>query len=192
MITWNCQKVNHSKSALKPLPRLHNVPKVAYVWDILIFQAFGTSWSTGKFQVAYLWLETIEENLRKCTKIDPLRIPFDTLTPQLYPRTLPNTLRHLKLFPMSPKSGPDHSSDSLRVRGYEFPSNSFNVDQHFQVQISPMRLPSKSEGHMCLKYQIVPNIRNFWHIGKPWERFQHWVRLIYFLTVPDDHTVPQS
>ena len=43
MITWNCQKVNHSKSALKPLPRLHNVPKVAYVWDILIFQAFGTS-----------------------------------------------------------------------------------------------------------------------------------------------------
>ena len=114
MITWNCQKVNHSNSALKPLPRLHNVPKVAYVWDILIFQAFGTSWSTGKFQVAYLWLETIEENLRKCTKIDPLRIPFDTLTPQLYPRTLPNTLRHLKLFPMSPRSGPDHSHALVR------------------------------------------------------------------------------
>ena len=82
-----------------------------------------------------------------------------------------------------------HSSDSLRVRGYEFPSNSFNVDQRFQVQISPMRLPSKSEGHRCLKYQNVPYIRNFWHIGKPWERFQHWVRLVYFLTVPDDHTV---
>ena len=114
MIIWNCQKVNHSNSALKPLPRLHNVPKVAYVWDILIFQAFGTSWSTGKFQVAYLWLETIEENLRKCTKIDPLRIPFDTLTPQLYPRTLPNTLRHLKLFPMSPRSGPDHSHALVR------------------------------------------------------------------------------
>ena len=114
MITWNCQKVNHSKSALKPLPRLHNVPKVAYVWDILIFQAFGTSWSTGKFQVAYLWLETIEENLRKFTKIDPLRIPFDTLTPQLYPRTLPNTLRHLILFPMSPRSGPDHSHALVR------------------------------------------------------------------------------
>ena len=85
-----------------------------------------------------------------------------------------------------------HSSDSLRVRGYEFPSNSYNVDQHFQVQISPMRLPSKSEGHRCLKYQNVPYIRNFWHIGKPWERFQHWVRLIYFLTVPDDHTVVSS
>ena len=85
-----------------------------------------------------------------------------------------------------------HSSDSLRVRGYEFPSNSFNVDQRFQVQISPMRLPSKSEGHRCLKYQNVPYIRNFWHIGKPWERFQRWVRLIYFLTVPDDHTVSFS
>ena len=82
-----------------------------------------------------------------------------------------------------------HSSDSLRVRGYEFPSNSFNVDQHFQVQISPMRLPSKSEGPKCLKYQNVPYKRNFWHIVKPWERFQRWVRLIYFLTVPDDHTV---
>ena len=114
MITWNCQKVNHSNSALKPLPRLHNVPKVAFLWDIFIFQAFGTSWSTGKFQVAYLWLETIEENLRKFTKIDPLRIPFDTLTPQLYPRTLPNTLRHLKLFPMSPRSGPDHSHALVR------------------------------------------------------------------------------
>ena len=114
MIIWNCQKVNSSNSALKPLPRLHNVPKVVYVWDILIFQAFGTSWSTEKFQVAYLWLETIEENLRKFTKIDPLRIPFDTLTPQLYPRTLPNTLRHLKLFPMSPRSGPDHSHALVR------------------------------------------------------------------------------
>ena len=114
MITWNCQKVNHSNSAQKPLPRLHNVPKVAFLWDIFIFQAFGTSWSTGKFQVAYLWLETIEENLRKFTKIDPLRIPFDTLTPQLYPKTLPNTLRHLILFPMSPRSGPDHSHALVR------------------------------------------------------------------------------
>jgi len=37
MIIWNCQNVNYSNSALKPLPRLPNVPKVAYVWDILIF-----------------------------------------------------------------------------------------------------------------------------------------------------------
>ena len=28
---------------LKPLSRLPNVPKVLYVWDILIFQAVGTS-----------------------------------------------------------------------------------------------------------------------------------------------------
>ena len=42
-------KINYSNSALKPLPRLPNVPKVAYVWDILIFQAFGTSRSTGKY-----------------------------------------------------------------------------------------------------------------------------------------------
>ena len=59
----------------------------------------------------------------------------------------------------------------------------------FKLQISPMRLPIKSEGHRCLKYQNAPYIRKFWHIGKPWERFQCWVRRIYFLTVPDDHTV---
>ena len=44
----DCQKVNYSNSALKPLPNLPNVPKAAYVWDNLIFQAFGTSRSTGK------------------------------------------------------------------------------------------------------------------------------------------------
>ena len=109
MIIWNCQKVNYSNLALKHLPRPPSVPKVAYVWDILVFQAFGTSRSTGKYQDAYLWLETIEENWRKCTKIDPLRISFDTLTPQLYLRTLPNTLTYLKWFPMSPRNAPDHS-----------------------------------------------------------------------------------
>ena len=45
----DCQKENYSNSALKPLPNLPNVPKVAYVRDILIFQAFGTSRSTGKY-----------------------------------------------------------------------------------------------------------------------------------------------
>ena len=54
---------------------------MASLRDILIFQAFGTSRSSAKYQDLYLWLETIEENWRKCTKIDPLRIPFDTLTP---------------------------------------------------------------------------------------------------------------
>ena len=52
-----------------------------------------------------------------------------------------------------------------------------------------MRRPSKSDSPKCLKYQNVPYICNFWHIGKPWKRFQCWVRMIYFLTVPDDHTV---
>ena len=114
MIIWNCQKVIYSNSAPKPLPGLPNVSEVAYVWDILIFQAFGTSRSTGKYQDAYLWLETIEENWRKCTKIDPLRISFDTLTPQLYLRTLPNTLTYLKWFPMSPRNAPDHSYTLVR------------------------------------------------------------------------------
>ena len=57
----------------------------------------------------------------------------------------------------------------------------------FKLQISPMRCPSISGGPKCLKYQNVPYIHNFGHIGKPW--FQCWVRIIYFLTVPDDHTV---
>ena len=59
----------------------------------------------------------------------------------------------------------------------------------FKSQISPMRRPSISGGPKCLKYQNVPYIRNFWHIMRPWNRFQCWVRIIYFLTVPDDHTV---
>ena len=52
-----------------------------------------------------------------------------------------------------------------------------------------MRRPSKSGSPKCLKYKNVLYIRNFWDIRKPWERFQCWVRIIYFLTVPDDHTV---
>ena len=59
MIIWNCQKVNQSNSALKPFPRLHNVPKVAFVWDILIFQAFGTFRFTGESHGAYLNLKTL-------------------------------------------------------------------------------------------------------------------------------------
>ena len=62
----------------------------------------------------------------------------------------------------------------------------------FKLQISPMRRPSKSDSPKCPKYQNVPYIRNFWHTGKPWERFQCWFRIIYFLTVPDDHTVTHS
>ena len=60
MIIWNCKKENHSNSALEPLLRLPNVPKVAYVWDILIFQAFGTIRFTGASCGAYLQLKNIE------------------------------------------------------------------------------------------------------------------------------------
>ena len=69
---------------------------------------------------------------------------------------------------------------------HQNPSMLTNV---FKLQISPMRRPSKSDSPKCLKYQNVPYICNFWDIGKPWKRFQCWVRIIYFLTVPDDHTV---
>ena len=69
---------------------------------------------------------------------------------------------------------------------HQNPSMLTNV---FKLQISPMRRPSISGGPKCLKYQNVPYIRNFWHIGKPWNRFQRWVIIIYFLTVQDDHSV---
>ena len=59
MIIWNCQKVNQSNSVLKPLPRLPNVPKVAYVWDILIFQTPVTFRFTGESHGAYLNLKTL-------------------------------------------------------------------------------------------------------------------------------------
>ena len=44
-------------------------------------------------------------------------------------------------------------------------------------------------GPKCLKYQNVPNLGSFWAIGKPWERFQRWDIIIYFIPVPKDHTV---
>ena len=68
----------------------------------------------------------------------------------------------------------------------EFPQIFFNC---LKSQIGHLKFSSWSGGPKCLKYQNVPYIRNFWHIEKPWERFQCWVREIYFLTVPDDHTV---
>ena len=59
MIICNCQKVNQSNSVLKPLPRLPNVPKVAYVWDILIFQTPVTFRFTGESHGAYLNLKML-------------------------------------------------------------------------------------------------------------------------------------
>ena len=48
---------------------------------------------------------------------------------------------------------------------------------------------SRPEGPKCLKYQNVPNLRSFWAIGKPWERFQSWVIKVYFIPLLFDHTV---
>ena len=44
-------------------------------------------------------------------------------------------------------------------------------------------------GPKCLKYQNVPHLGSFWAIGKPWERFQRWDIIIYFIAVLNDHTV---
>ena len=41
----------------------------------------------------------------------------------------------------------------------------------------------------CLKYQNVPKLRSFWAIWKPWEIFQSWDMRVYFIPVPNDHTV---
>ena len=47
----------------------------------------------------------------------------------------------------------------------------------------------RPKGPRCLKYQNVPKIRSFWAIGKPQERFQSWDIRVYFIPVPNDHTV---
>ena len=69
MIIWNCQKVNSSNSALKPLQRLPNVPKVLYVWEILIFQAPVTYKFTGESHGYYLQLEHIGQHWRNLMEI---------------------------------------------------------------------------------------------------------------------------
>ena len=72
MIIWNCQKVNSSYSALKPLPWLPKVPKVAYLWDILVFQAPVTFRYTGESHGSYLQLEYIGQHWRNLMKIHTL------------------------------------------------------------------------------------------------------------------------
>ena len=72
------------------------------------------------------------------------------------------------------------------VFGSLFPSFAFNSRKS---QIRFMTFSSRPGGPRCFKYQNVPELRSFWAIGKPRERFQSWVIRVYFLTVPDDHTV---
>ena len=80
-----CNKVNFYNSALKPLPRLPNRSKRPQLWDILIFETYRTSGSTGKFQgspkIGGNWRETTTRH----PPIPP-RHPLDTLR---YPPTLP-------------------------------------------------------------------------------------------------------
>ena len=75
------------------------------------------------------------------------------------------------------------------VSGTILPSISLNFRKS---QIRSLTFSNWPEGLRCLKYQNVPTLRSFWPIGNHRERFQSWDIRVYFLTVPDDHTVVGS
>ena len=75
------------------------------------------------------------------------------------------------------------------VSGSNFPSISFNFRKSQMRSLTFSRRPG---GPRCLKYQNVPQFWSSWAIGKSWERFQSWVISVYFLTIPDDHTISLS
>ena len=58
--------------------------------------------------------------------------------------------------------------------------------------IKSLTFSKRHGGPRCLKYQNVPTLRSFWPIGNPRERFQSWDIRVYFIPVPDDHTVWSS
>ena len=72
------------------------------------------------------------------------------------------------------------------VSGSIFLSISFNFRK---PQIISLTFSNRPGGLRCLKYQNVPKLRSFWPIGKPRERFQSWDIRVYFISVPNDHTV---
>ena len=74
------------------------------------------------------------------------------------------------------------------VSGSLLPSFPFNVRKS---QMRILNFFSRPEDPKCLKYPNVPKLGPFWAIGKPWERFQSWDIRIYFIPVPNDHTVVQ-
>ena len=115
--------------------------------------------------------------------LDTSVIPSDTPKHPQTPKMISYVPQELP-WPLSCTSGTAWESEGMNFQ--QIPTMLTNV---FKLQNSPMRLPSKSEGHRCLKYQNVPHLRNFWQIGKPCERCQCCVGRIYFLTVLDDHTV---
>ena len=71
------------------------------------------------------------------------------------------------------------------VSGSVFYSNPSNFHGALIKALTFSRRPGSSK---CLKYQNVPELRWFWAIGTPRERFQSWNIRVYFLTVPGDHT----
>ena len=72
------------------------------------------------------------------------------------------------------------------VSGSAFYSNLIYINC---ALIKSLTFSKRRGGPRCLKYQNVPTSRSFWPIGNPWERFQSWDIRVYFIPVPDDHTV---
>ena len=72
------------------------------------------------------------------------------------------------------------------VSGSAFYSNLIYINC---ALIKSLTFSKRRGGPRCLKYQNVPTSRSFWPIGNPWERFQSWDTRVYFIPVPDDHTV---
>ena len=73
-----------------------------------------------------------------------------------------------------------------KVSGSAFYSNLIYINC---ALIKSLTFSKRRGGPRCLKYQNVPTSRSFWPIGNPWERFQSWDIRVYFIPVPDDHTV---
>ena len=74
------------------------------------------------------------------------------------------------------------------VSGSAFYSNLIYINC---ALIKSLTFSKRRGGPRCPKYQNVPTSWSFWPIGNPWERFQSWDIRVYFIPVPDDHTVPQ-
>ena len=71
-----------------------------------------------------------------------------------------------------------------------FPLQFLPNSSNFRTSLMrPLTFSSRPRGPRCLKYQNVPKLRSFWAIGKPRERFQSWDIRVYFISVPNDHTV---
>ena len=66
-----------------------------------------------------------------------------------------------------------------------------NSHQFPSALIKALTFSRRPEGPRCLKYWNVPKLWLFWAIGKHRERFQSWDIRVYFIPVPDDHTVEE-